>query len=355
MKYIIKDIDGHEHGPIDEETLAKWVDEDRVTAETQIRSEMLPRWKPASQIKLLNERLQEQAARRQKTESSFEKTAKLATTFKQQFSQKKEKNTTFVQRHKPHDAGTMRRFYAWIFDLLLIGAAVLTVYAGVLFYAYYHAGMVTENGIAELREEDNLLGSSQRAAISSKKSPVVNADSAHAPLSGSSASSGEQLPQDKTPAKPSAKHTYDNLEANGPPYTLADMDAGYGLGSKWVDINSGNAYICLSGKPGNARWVQQKYLKKLVTFAAIPLVLLIIFYYSFCYGYFAQTFGMWYWGIFVTKKNIEEVYFFRAFIYTLTMFVFGILTPAFIYLCDRGLHDLLVGVRVIEVAGSTKD
>ena len=29
MKYIIKDANNQEHGPIDAETLAKWVDEDR--------------------------------------------------------------------------------------------------------------------------------------------------------------------------------------------------------------------------------------------------------------------------------------------------------------------------------------
>lgn len=351
MKYIVKDIDGQEHGPIDEATLAKWVDEDRVTAETQIRSEMLPNWKPASKLKLLEERLAEQAERRRQVESTLEKSSELAKKLKQRFSRKTEQSTAFVHRHKPQNATITRRIYAWIFDLVAIGVIVLTAYAGVLAYAFYHAGKVTDADVEELRQRDNRLAAASETGVNIEASLEMRPAVSPASAQDSAAKADVAM----APAVPDTSVNLDNLEADRAPYTLADSQAGYGLGSRWRNIVDGKEYICLDGKPGQARWIAQAYLKRLVTFATIPLVLLIIFYYGFCYGFFAQTFGMWYWGIFIIRKNIEEVYFFRAFIYTLMMFVFGIFTPVFLYVFNRGLHDLLAGVRVINVAGTTKD
>ena len=77
MQYIIKDIKNEEHGPIDAETLAKWVDEDRVTAETPVRSSLIASWKTASQIAILTERLAEQEIRRRKSATMTEKSGSI--------------------------------------------------------------------------------------------------------------------------------------------------------------------------------------------------------------------------------------------------------------------------------------
>ena len=77
MKYIIKDINNEEHGPIEAETLAKWVDEDRVLAETLVRSSLIPNWKNASEIAFLAERLAEQAVRKEKAATMAEKSGSI--------------------------------------------------------------------------------------------------------------------------------------------------------------------------------------------------------------------------------------------------------------------------------------
>ena len=77
MQYIIKDLNNEEHGPIDAETLAKWVDEDRVLAETPVRSSLMANWKTADQIAFLAERLAEQENRRQKSATIVEKSGSI--------------------------------------------------------------------------------------------------------------------------------------------------------------------------------------------------------------------------------------------------------------------------------------
>jgi uncharacterized RDD family membrane protein YckC len=66
-------------------------------------------------------------------------------------------------------------------------------------------------------------------------------------------------------------------------------------------------------------------------------------------GYFSQTFGMWYWGIFITRTRIEEVYFLRAFIFAFIYPFCFIFSPLFVYIFHRGLHEILCGVKLIRV------
>jgi PleD family two-component response regulator len=57
---VIRDIEGNEHGPVDQETLIKWVEDDRVTAKTEVRNSLLGTWKRIDDLEFLREMLDEQ-------------------------------------------------------------------------------------------------------------------------------------------------------------------------------------------------------------------------------------------------------------------------------------------------------
>jgi uncharacterized RDD family membrane protein YckC len=84
----------------------------------------------------------------------------------------------------------------------------------------------------------------------------------------------------------------------------------------------------------------------------------LLTYYTVCLGKFAQTFGMWFWGILIVRKGDDAgpVYLGRAFLYTALMLIFGILSPFFIYVSGgkRALHDIFSGTQVVRISARLK-
>ena len=72
-------------------------------------------------------------------------------------------------------------------------------------------------------------------------------------------------------------------------------------------------------------------------------------YYSFALGLKAQTFGYWFFGIMVIKGKGEEVFVGRAFFMSFLFIVTLPLEPVLIYVFHKGLHEVLTGVRVVNV------
>jgi hypothetical protein len=130
MQYIIKDIKGEEHGPIDSETLAKWVDEDRITGETSVRSTLMPNWKTADQIDFLKERLSEQELRKQKAATMVEKSGSIFKKAKSRLGDKilPKVQSKFEQKRPPQYVQMAPRALAALYDfslILFIGAIIL--------------------------------------------------------------------------------------------------------------------------------------------------------------------------------------------------------------------------------------
>lgn len=83
-------------------------------------------------------------------------------------------------------------------------------------------------------------------------------------------------------------------------------------------------------------------------------VLVILLYYTLAFSIFAQTLGMWFWGIFLTRSKVAEVLPFRAALYTACMLLFGILMIPMVLISKRSLADWLCGVRQIGVGSVSK-
>jgi len=81
-------------------------------------------------------------------------------------------------------------------------------------------------------------------------------------------------------------------------------------------------------------------------------------YYAVCLGVFAQTFGMWFWGILLVCNgdDARPVYLGRAFLYTVLMLIFGIFSPFFLYISgeNRALHDIFSGTQVVRISARLK-
>lgn len=274
-----------------------------------------------------------------------------------------------MHQHEPQNASAPQRIYAFLFDLLLISVTLVPLIFGFgLYVAYDGAGKTTDRSVSSVREADVKIVkkpiivepaadvAAAAKTVADKKNKAggatkVTGDSKNTKASKDAKDTKEVLPP--APVKERFKAA-DNMDAVTAPYTKADRAAGYGLGSVWYNNMHRETYLCLSGERDNARWVAQAELTRIFTWCTIFLAFWVVIYYGCTLGYYAQTFGMWFWGIFITKSRIKEVYFFRAFVFTVLMFAVGIISPLFIYITGRGLHDFLSGVRIIRVAGKTK-
>ncbi|QSH41638.1 hypothetical protein P0136_07000 [Lentisphaerota bacterium ZTH] len=370
MNFIIRDASGVEHGPVDEETIAKWVDEDRVTPETPVRNSLINTWKAAGDLKFLLERFSEQEKRRAAAESSAKKSARAVKSMAKSFVNNKETGTMFRHKHIPEYATTGRRLLALLCDLLLVFIVGCLFFSCGMYYAHDLAGKYTDNSRRMLAEKDNMVlelkhqsGKKRKRRRVTAEQQLLHLKNSEKPAAKEEAGITEKYFNDAANevnmAVKSQQKIYklhkDNLNAEYPPYTCADKRGGYGISSVWIDKTAAEKYVCLGAARNDARWIKVSILSNIFTWCLVILLGIAILYYGLTLGFFAQTFGMWFWGIFITRKNISEVCYFRAFWWTVLMFLTGILMPFFNYLLHRGLHDILSGVRIIRVGGATKE
>ena len=84
------------------------------------------------------------------------------------------------------------------------------------------------------------------------------------------------------------------------------------------------------------------------------VALAILLYYTLALSIFAQTVGMWFWGIFLTREPFAEVLPFRALLYTLLMLLTGVLMIPMVIISKRSLADWICKVRQVGVASVSK-
>ncbi|MCF6174666.1 MAG: hypothetical protein L3J71_02745 [Victivallaceae bacterium] len=378
MEFVIRDLEGSEHGPVGEETLKKWVEDDRVTAKTEVRNALLGNWKHAEDFGFLSEVLELQASRELAVEDNFNKAAKAAGKMSRFFRKPQtDKRTSFVCKYSPEAAPIERRMLAWLFDLFIVALVALALFNYSIGIAKKIA--IKETGSEELREEDILAekdpdwvegeqtdkaggvqdgktgktGTKTTGSTTEDTKKTASPGDASQPAGASGTGEGEDeaLVIIEKPRIPDLLP--DNLEAITPPSIYADSVNGYNLGSIWQNKSPGGLrYVCIDAGEGAAMWITVSRLRKMVTTVFSLILLFTLFYYGVTLGFFAQTFGMWYWGIFIVKKDVSEVYFLRAIAWTVLMIVLGIFSPLCVYLFRWAPHDVIAKVRVIQVAGT---
>lgn len=377
MNYIVK-LGDNEYGPVDELTLTKWVEEDRIVAGTEVRSELIANWKKASDMPFLKEALANQHERLKASgviDPNEGKEGILKRIYRVIWVQKEVK--AFAMGYKPGFATLSNRFSAFCFDAVILAVVFILLSFGGFNAAISMAEKTTDQ--APLAEVDNLILRKQKAkqeevkakgasAVETKENPqkakqekteiedneALLEDTAKNIEKGLSEAADEVLKDLKIDTDINLRNG--NFTAETQPTIFADSSAGYHRGYIWVNTADNNKhYICLSAEEGKALWIAKSdigYIFSKVTLYWLPIVLL---YYGLTLGYYAQTPGMWFYGIFICRRNQEEVYFFRALCFALLLVLFGWLLPIVHLIFKRGLHDMLTGVYVYSIVAKTSD
>ena len=261
----------------------------------------------------------------------------------------------FEQKRPPQYTQMMPRCMAGLYDLVLIILIGGFIYGIGITYAYYYPASKTDNSKQEIAEKDNMMlpvlnAERGRRIEIERRFEAVKKTQKGEELEASKKAFEAELKAEKLKSEEIREELHENnMNADCPPYTFADKNAGYQISSIWMDSSTGDKYICLNGKPGAARWLSGKDLTYIATICLAILSVVILLLYAFCLAYYSQTFGMWFWGIFITKRKISEVYFFRAFIFTLLYPFCFIFSPLFVYVFRRGLHEILSNTRLIRI------
>jgi uncharacterized RDD family membrane protein YckC len=242
MKYIVLGDDAKEYGPIDAETLRKWVENGRVLPHTQVRNALLKnKWGDAEKIDFLHDAFAVLGEKRHEEATPVDRFREVLFSIAGGKKKEKTKLSTFRRAYVPQPAPVPLRMMAWIFDMILLGAL------GVVFLAVF-----------------------------------------------------------------------------------------------WSAEKSGHA------------------ANPTFHFLAAVFTACALLYYGIALGIYAQTVGMWFWGIMLAKRgdepdDVEEVYLLRAYGFTLAMTLFGVLSPLALFLPrQRTLHDLFTGCVVIRIAAKPK-
>ena len=298
MEYIVLGKDGKEYGPVDGETLRKWVEHGRVQHDSQIRNALVRKWNNARDIDILQESFAVQEAIAEQEQSKGLLGGLLGSG---QTSEKptapKEKSTAFKYQYVPDPVGPKLRIFSALTDMLVVGAfgavifLLMNISAGTLALGEFSLGWETE--------------SAAEKAAPDKTSTEAN-----------DASKGEM-------------DTVDETEEPAAPEVPA-----------WTQVPKKKI------KTLNA--IYPRYF----TLFAIGALL----YLGIGLGLFAQTVGMWFWGIILVKGHDEEAYPARAFAFAIAMLLMGFLSPlvTLINPAKRSVHEYLTGTRLIKVAAKPK-
>ncbi len=136
-QYILKTVDGEEHGPVDQETLVRWAENQRITARCQIRSTLLARWEEAGKVSFLREII---AAQQETEEEEYEQTflEKVKTRVTLRANVKKKLGGVHDVKLEDYTLAPIPlRLMAGISDLIIVGLFAVTVYLVMaLLYSY---------------------------------------------------------------------------------------------------------------------------------------------------------------------------------------------------------------------------
>ena len=306
MKYLVKGEDGREYGPIDEETLRKWTVAGRVVPRTPVRNALIRKWNKASDLDFLLASFAVQGVREEKEKSSF---GKFSERLDGLFAGGKEKKkdltpweTSFKNKYIHDPASVSLRIAAFAFDLIIIGGF------SIFLLLHFHASFTHP-----LKPVQKEAAASETAAAPNTPIADIASDRQSDGTKASSDANPDATPQTQTAAQTS------QATVSPTPESIAEVNSAFNR----------SFYI---------------------------LATCVLLYYGLSLGIFAQTFGMWFWGLIIAKTDLGEVFFGRAYFFTVLMLLIGVLSPLIVYFnpYKRSLHEILSGTMVIKIAARPK-
>ena len=324
MEYIVLGKDGKEYGPVDGETLRKWVEHGRVQHDSKVRNALVRKWNNAGDIDILQESfaVQEVVAEQEVRQSFLGSLLGGGKTIEKPATPQ-EKSTAFKYRYVPDPVGPKLRIFSALTDMLVVGLFGIVIFifmnisAGTLALGEFSTGWESET-----ENVDNTT-------------PADSTDSADSADSADAAKT-----DDKANAAPTdtAKATEDMAD---------DVDSVDNSGADTEPETPAWELV----PPENIQRLNAIFPKYFLLFAIGTLL-----YLGVGLGLFAQTVGMWYWGIFLVREDDGEAYPARAFAFALAMLLMGFVSPlvTLINPKKRSIHEYLTGTRLIKVSAKPK-
>ena len=305
MEYIVLGSDGKEYGPVDHDTLCKWIEHGRISKDSKVRNSLVKKWNIAGEMDSLksafsaNESLQEQeAVLGQKVLNSF------LGSHKEAKEGKHTESTAFVHKYKPKPPNVLIRIYAFLTD-----AALIAIYGVLLFFIM---AWMTGTWV----KVDNNVGATLSTLEHQAKEQAEVIEST-------------DKKEKKMTEKDVEKQDKEINKAKEPSTTETPVD---------YETKETESSFPLAGQ-----------FRGTYYFFAFIFILSVTLYYGIGLGIYAQTLGMWYWGILIVKGYKDEALPLRAFAYAVLSFVFAPTTP-FVVLINpihRSIQGYLTGTRLV--------
>jgi len=350
MKYFVKDLDGQELGPYEQKEIEQYILEGRINGKTEVRTDLLPTWNKLSNVTIFTKALaaapppeadEEEIARQNMTLG--DKIAEwLCLNYKEV--EPSEQNTAFQNRPIPHPGGPILRYCAGLTDF----AILLLIMLVMVWFGIRELHTVAINTTAKPPPEavaETAATDADKDKAKSAKAEEKDTKSQDNPKDAKAKAGDKET--ETAEAQPPAKAN--NAEAAAPPTINDDSTKNYDFGSTWIVASTREKYLCIGAKEGQAQWVKAEAIGSMLHWYLAFAILLFALYYGFALGYFAQTIGMWFWGLFIIRKDNKEVYFFRAALFALLVPWLGWLVLLTGWIGGWGIHDHLTGVKILRI------
>ena len=321
MDFFVKDDDGTIYGPFSKNEMIKLAEDCEIYANTQVRNSLLAQYKDAKKYDFLenvvqNPPLTPEELAQQELENQKDK-------------KKKKKNnvpapdampmtTSFQNKLIPQDSPVMRRVGAGLMDFALI-------FAVMAIFAFLSAWALLSSVVEEKCQPTDAYLAAKEMAV---KAALSNAEIPEA-REGDSAERLKQLEDMRKKTIEGAK-----VPKSYKTYSISREDRGIVI-TRWDGVCK---IIERSTAALNGAFL---LFMGLLTFAvAMP----------FSLGYYGQTFGMWYFGVFLAgEEPDDEVGYVRSCIYACCVPFFAITSPLAVFFTKRSILDRIMNTRIINV------
>lgn len=298
MRYIYKDRTGKEIGPVEQDAVLQLIKDGVITRDTMIRNNMLATFSPAGTHQSLKNafvRTAPEKLTRRRGETDYEYHRRVDSSL----TGSNDKNTAFVREMNIVSGNLGLRILAAMFDLLILLILLIAAWGTVIF-------MKWDDG-----EVERWSGRRWEYA------PSINHGEAFDMIGHSDPARGQFFEIAENPTSGDLKLVVYNRETQ-----------------------TRTAY-------------SMRELRADMTLVTMGWAVLAIFYYIFSLGYFAQTLGMWFYGLVLVKNDDEDDYeinYAMAARFFVAMIFLGWLTPATcLFTQMRGVHCLVTGCKVAGV------
>lgn len=374
MDYIVRQNKG-EYPKVSEAELIAMAESGLLSPDTQVRKALMPTWTTAKEVPVLVE--------------FFKNGGKSNVTAASDDSDKPDEVTAYENSFIPTPAGFWLRLQAWGLDIFLLivlffivagcATGILSVIGANINEGAVRIGSDFMNVTVRTDRTANRRGALVRERLRARKlaeekyqeklsavKAQLKKDRARykAEIAKARKEKATRAEFDKIapvikveyPKPPPVKEKVSKFTSNRMPTITDDAFEGCYAGTLWIDTKARRTYVCISGLKNNAVWLTLPMVNSAANTAVICYVLLGVLLLGGPLLFRAQTFGMWYFGIFLSdakdfKKEVLEL---RAFFYLLISVLTFYLNPLFLLIRKPVLAELITGTRVISIVSEKR-